>query len=113
MSEPTTEAVGEGDPLGAGRRFEPDLRGMPRINLRPIASPMPLGFHTVAIASVIGLVTGRTVGNLALRPAEQLVSREQALELYKAGGARLTGEEADKRVLAEGRFADFAVLSHD
>ncbi|MDI9883710.1 amidohydrolase [Streptomyces sp. HNM0645] len=59
------------------------------------------------------LVTGRTVGNLELRPAEQLVSREQALELYTVGGARLTGEETDKGVLAEGRFADFAVLSHD
>ncbi|WP_060179610.1 amidohydrolase [Streptomyces sp. IMTB 1903] len=59
------------------------------------------------------LVTGRTVGNLALRPAEQLLSRERALELYTVGGARLTGEEADKGALAEGRFADFAVLSHD
>ncbi|MER5932383.1 GPR1/FUN34/YaaH family transporter [Streptomyces sp. NPDC002054] len=37
----------------AGRRHEPDLRHMTRINLRPIASPMPLGFYTVAIASVI------------------------------------------------------------
>lgn len=36
-----------------GRRFEPDLRSMTRINLRPIASPMPLGFFTVAIASVM------------------------------------------------------------
>ncbi|MER7771104.1 GPR1/FUN34/YaaH family transporter [Kitasatospora sp. NPDC096140] len=35
------------------RRFEPDLRSMTRINLRPIASPMPLGFFTVAIASVM------------------------------------------------------------
>ncbi|MFD8321229.1 GPR1/FUN34/YaaH family transporter [Kitasatospora purpeofusca] len=45
----------ESSPAGApdGRRFEPDLRGMTRINLRPIASPMPLGFYTVGIASVI------------------------------------------------------------
>ncbi|MEU7581594.1 GPR1/FUN34/YaaH family transporter [Streptomyces sp. NPDC041068] len=53
MPEPTTGAAGEGDPPGAARRFEPDLRGMTRINLRPIASPMPLGFYTVAIGSVI------------------------------------------------------------
>ncbi|WP_306324398.1 amidohydrolase [Streptomyces venezuelae] len=59
------------------------------------------------------LVTGRTVGDLPLRPAEQLLSREQALELYTLGGARITGEEAEKGALAEGRFADFAVLSHD
>lgn len=36
-----------------GRHFEPDLRRMTRINLRPIASPMPLGFYAVAIASVM------------------------------------------------------------
>ncbi|GGY61804.1 hypothetical protein GCM10010326_65820 [Streptomyces xanthochromogenes] len=35
------------------RRHEPDLRSMTRINLRPIASPMPLGFFTVAIASAM------------------------------------------------------------
>ncbi|MFI1648471.1 amidohydrolase [Streptomyces avidinii] len=59
------------------------------------------------------LVTGRTVGGAALRPAGQRVSREQALELYTLGGARLTGEEEHKGVLGEDRFADFAVLSHD
>ncbi|MBA4861663.1 hypothetical protein H1V43_09755 [Streptomyces sp. PSKA54] len=36
-----------------GRHFEPDLRPMTRINLHPIASPMPVGFFAVAIASVI------------------------------------------------------------
>ncbi|MFF9147487.1 GPR1/FUN34/YaaH family transporter [Streptomyces sp. NPDC014861] len=36
-----------------GRRFEPDLRSMTRINLRPIASPMPLGFFSLGIASVL------------------------------------------------------------
>ncbi|MGZ9934857.1 GPR1/FUN34/YaaH family transporter [Streptomyces sp. NC-S4] len=53
MPEPTGQAAAADDPLGGGRRFEPDLRGMTRINLRPIASPMPLGFYAVAIASVI------------------------------------------------------------
>ncbi|MDK9499250.1 GPR1/FUN34/YaaH family transporter [Streptomyces katrae] len=42
-----------GAEAGAGRRFEPDLRAMTRITLHPIASPMPLGFFTVAIASVM------------------------------------------------------------
>ncbi|MGW6416041.1 GPR1/FUN34/YaaH family transporter [Streptomyces sp. NPDC055055] len=52
-------ADGDGDAptpppdAAAGRRFEPDLRSMTRINLRPIASPMPLGFFTIAIASVM------------------------------------------------------------
>ncbi len=40
-------------PVPGGRHHEPDLRRMARINLRPIASPMPLGFYAVAIASVI------------------------------------------------------------
>ncbi|MFF5455356.1 GPR1/FUN34/YaaH family transporter [Streptomyces sp. NPDC012950] len=45
---------GEPDPAAPpGRRFEPDLRSMTRITLRPIASPMPLGFFTIAIASVM------------------------------------------------------------
>ncbi|MCK8678872.1 GPR1/FUN34/YaaH family transporter [Streptomyces lichenis] len=37
----------------SGRHFEPDLRRMTRITLRPIASPMPVGFFAVAIASVL------------------------------------------------------------
>ncbi|MFI6060696.1 GPR1/FUN34/YaaH family transporter [Streptomyces sp. NPDC051286] len=53
MTEPAADAAAEDDPLGGGRHFEPDLRRMTRITLRPIASPMPLGFYAVAIASVI------------------------------------------------------------
>ncbi|MEU6883233.1 GPR1/FUN34/YaaH family transporter [Streptomyces sp. NPDC046712] len=59
MSTDSASAGGDEDgPSGRpealpGRRFEPDLRSMTRINLRPIASPMPLGFFTVAIASVM------------------------------------------------------------
>lgn len=34
-------------------RFEPDLRAMTRIVLRPIGSPLPLGFFTVAIDSTL------------------------------------------------------------
>ncbi|WKV75413.1 GPR1/FUN34/YaaH family transporter [Streptomyces sp. PCS3-D2] len=53
MAEPGPRPLAEDDPYGGGRHFEADLRRMTRINLRPIASPMPLGFYTVAIASVI------------------------------------------------------------
>ncbi|MGY3340350.1 succinate-acetate transporter protein [Streptomyces filamentosus] len=56
----TASPAAEGDDARAGlpdaapgRRFEPDLRSMTRINLRPIASPMPLGFFTIALASVM------------------------------------------------------------
>ena len=34
-------------------KVEPDLRGMTRIVLRPIGSPLPLGFFTVAIDNVV------------------------------------------------------------
>ncbi|MFI8360474.1 GPR1/FUN34/YaaH family transporter [Streptomyces sp. NPDC085612] len=53
MPEPAAEEAVDGDLLAGGRHFEPDLRRMTRINLRPIASPMPLGFYAVAVASVI------------------------------------------------------------
>ncbi|MFE7564110.1 acetate uptake transporter family protein [Kitasatospora sp. NPDC057500] len=43
-----------GEPAREARRyFERDLRPMTRINLRPIASPMPVGFFAVAIASFV------------------------------------------------------------
>ncbi|MFD7227518.1 hypothetical protein [Streptomyces sp. NPDC059881] len=38
---------------GHERPHDPGLRNLTRITLRPIASPMPLGFYTVAIASTI------------------------------------------------------------
>ncbi|MFI0713342.1 amidohydrolase [Streptomyces inhibens] len=59
------------------------------------------------------LVTGRTVGDLALYPEDNRLSRETALELYTRGGARLTGEEDVKGVLKEGFFGDLAILSDD
>ncbi|MFF4647141.1 amidohydrolase [Streptomyces sp. NPDC001389] len=59
------------------------------------------------------LVTGRTVGGTALYPAANLLGREEALELYTRGGARLTGEDGVKGMLREGYYADLAVLSQD
>ncbi|MFB7469857.1 GPR1/FUN34/YaaH family transporter [Kitasatospora sp. NPDC056184] len=52
-----TETPGAGPAPGpdgaAAGRPEPDLNAMTRISLRPIASPMPLGFFTVAISSAV------------------------------------------------------------
>ncbi|MFB9368350.1 amidohydrolase [Kitasatospora sp. NPDC001664] len=59
------------------------------------------------------LVSGRSVGGSALRPAANRLSREEALELYTLGGARLTGEEEVKGRLRVGSYADLAVLSAD
>ncbi|MCB5168811.1 GPR1/FUN34/YaaH family transporter [Streptomyces bambusae] len=68
----STEPVGEHGGSGPGRRFEPDLRAMTRINLRPMASPMPLGFFTVAIASVMTGCLQLGVFDEAERPAVAL-----------------------------------------
>ncbi|MEV7941160.1 amidohydrolase [Kitasatospora sp. NPDC088264] len=59
------------------------------------------------------LVSGRAVGGRTLRPAANRLSREEALELYTLGGARLTGEQEVKGRLRVGCYADFAVLSAD
>ncbi|MGW6247364.1 amidohydrolase [Streptomyces roseolus] len=59
------------------------------------------------------LVTGRTVGGTALRPAGNPIDRETALDLYTRGGARLTGEQDVKGSLREGWYGDLAVLSDD
>ncbi|WP_309049781.1 GPR1/FUN34/YaaH family transporter [Streptomyces sp.] len=55
--------------MPSGRRFEPDLRSMTRINLRPIASPMPLGFFAIAIASVMTGCLQLGLFDEAARPA--------------------------------------------
>ncbi|MFF7456542.1 acetate uptake transporter family protein [Kitasatospora sp. NPDC008115] len=56
-----------GEPAREARRyFERDLRPMTRINLRPIASPMPVGFFAVAIASfVVGSLQLELLGDNA------------------------------------------------
>ncbi|WDV56204.1 amidohydrolase [Streptomyces coeruleorubidus] len=59
------------------------------------------------------LVSGRSVGDLALRPPENRVDRHTALAMYTRAGAELTGEAEVKGVLRPGCYADLAVLSRD
>ncbi|MCX4781685.1 amidohydrolase [Streptomyces sp. NBC_01264] len=59
------------------------------------------------------LVSGRTVGDLLVRPPSNRVDRRTALDMFTTAGARLTGEQDIKGILAPGRLADFAVLSED
>ncbi|MGC0319146.1 amidohydrolase [Kitasatospora acidiphila] len=59
------------------------------------------------------LVSGRAVSDRTLYPASNRLSREEALELYTLGGARLTGEQEVKGRLRVGCYADLAVLSAD
>ncbi|AWH55074.1 amidohydrolase [Stenotrophomonas sp. ESTM1D_MKCIP4_1] len=59
------------------------------------------------------LVTGRTVGGLALYGEENLLEREQALRLWTQGSAWFSGDEATKGTLKVGQLADFSILSSD
>ncbi|MFI0467208.1 amidohydrolase [Saccharopolyspora sp. 5N102] len=59
------------------------------------------------------LISGRTLGGLAIRPPQNRVDRETALAMYTRAGAALTGEEDVKGILRPGFFGDLAVLSDD
>jgi predicted amidohydrolase YtcJ len=59
------------------------------------------------------LITGRTVGDLVVRPPHNRVDRRTALAMFTEAGAALTGEEDLKGVLRPGFLGDLAVLSED
>ncbi len=59
------------------------------------------------------LVSGRTVGGLALYDEDQRLSRATALELWTVGSAWFSSEEGAKGAIKAGQFADLAVLSGD
>ncbi|MBM7171463.1 amidohydrolase [Streptomyces sp. G44] len=59
------------------------------------------------------LVTGRSVGDLVLRPPLGRVDRETALAMFTTAGAELTGEADRKGTLRPGRLGDLAILSED
>ncbi|MEV4342112.1 amidohydrolase [Streptomyces sp. NPDC049590] len=59
------------------------------------------------------LVSGRTVGDLAMRPPHNRVDRHTALAMFTRAGAALTGEESVKGILRPGFLGDLAVLSED
>ena len=63
--------------------------------------------------SLYWLVSGRTVGGLALYDEDNRMSREEALRLYTAGSSWFSTEQDVKGSLSPGQFADFAVLSSD
>ncbi|MBX3641158.1 MAG: amidohydrolase [Nitrosomonas sp.] len=63
--------------------------------------------------SLYWLVTGRTVGGLPLYGDTNRLEREEALRLWALGSAYKSNEEKVKGALLPGRYADFAVLSHD
>lgn len=63
--------------------------------------------------SLYWMVTGRTVGGLALYGDENRLNREEALRLWTLGSAYKSNEESVKGALRPGMYGDFAVLSAD
>lgn len=59
------------------------------------------------------LITGKTLGNLPLYPATNLVDRETALRLYTHANTWFSNEEGVKGQIKPGQYADLAVLSAD
>lgn len=86
-----------------------------------LAAGLPVGAGTdgTRVASyhpwtcLYWLTTGKTVGGTQVTTAENLLTREHALRLYTQGSAWFSGEAGKKGTLAEGQFADLAVLSDD
>jgi predicted amidohydrolase YtcJ len=86
-----------------------------------LAAGVPVGAGTDATrvasfnpwVSLYWLVTGRTLGGLALYPEERRLDRERALALWTTGSAWFSGEQDVKGRIAVGQYADLAVLSAD
>jgi predicted amidohydrolase YtcJ len=93
-AQPLRQIVAAGIPVGAGT----DATRVASYN------PWP---------SLFWMVTGRTVGGTQILSADNLVSREVALQLYTVGSAWFSGEEDAKGRIAPGQYADFAILSAD
>jgi predicted amidohydrolase YtcJ len=63
--------------------------------------------------SLYWLVTGKTVGGLALYPENNRFDRMEALRLYTVGSSWFSSDEGKKGSIALGQLADLAVLSVD
>ena len=63
--------------------------------------------------SLYWLTTGKTVGGLQLWDEENILTRGEALDLFTAGSAWFSQEEDVKGAIAEGMYADFAILTDD
>jgi len=91
----------------------------PIVRMLEMGIPVGVGTDATRVASYnpwVGLswlVTGSTVGGLALYPAANRLDRATALRLYTRGSAWMSREDDVKGRIAEGQYADFATLSAD
>ena len=91
---PIKQMLGTGVPVGAGT------------DATRVASYNPW-------TALYWLVTGRTVGGLALYGSAGHLPRQVALELWTAGSAWFSNEQERKGRIKEGMLADLTVLSKD
>ncbi|HEY2628704.1 MAG TPA: amidohydrolase [Usitatibacter sp.] len=86
-----------------------------------LAAGVPVGAGTDAtrVASynpwvcIAWLVTGKTVGGLAITPAANCLDRETALRLYTEGSAWFSSDSGKKGQIKAGQLADMTLLSAD
>ena len=95
-------------------RRTPPIRKMLRMGI-----PVGAGTDGTRVASYnpwvsfSWMISGRTMGGLALYGDDNLLSREEALGLLTRGSAQFSGEQAVKGAITPGQYADFAVLDRD
>ncbi|SIN75519.1 hypothetical protein SAMN05444166_0656 [Singulisphaera sp. GP187] len=102
-------------------RYGADAAGRTPPLAKMLAMGIPVGAGTDATrvasynpwVSLSWMVTGKTVGGLALYPEANRLDRATALRLYTQGSAWMSGEEAGKGALSVGQLGDLAVLSAD
>jgi hypothetical protein len=102
-------------------RYGAEAAGQTPPLAKMLAMGIPVGAGTDATrvasynpwVSLSWMVTGKTVGGLALYPEANRLDRATALRLYTQGSAWMSGEEAGKGVLSVGQLGDLAVLSAD
>jgi predicted amidohydrolase YtcJ len=93
-SPPVRDMLRAGIPVGAGT------------DATRVASYNPF-------VSLYWLVTGRTVGGLAMYDANNRLDRMEALRLWTVGSSWFSTEQGSKGAIVPGQFADLAILSAD
>lgn len=63
--------------------------------------------------SVHWLATGQSRGGLQMYGDNNILTREEALELWTKGSAWFTGDQARKGAIKAGQLADFSILNQD
>jgi predicted amidohydrolase YtcJ len=98
---------------------EAAARTPPVKRMLELGLPVGMGTDATRVASynpwtcLSWLVTGKTVGGTQIYPAQNLLSREDALRLFTAGSAWFSRDDDQKGRIREGQLADLTVLSED